>query len=193
MPGSFKERAPNSLPAQSAASLRCVWYNQTNAIPRAVYVSPTVACGAPHVLGRSPAPEGQYNLQPPALTRDARARCDNCGASLPGSSRKASAGCSRSSWPRTLAWIPRDANTPKVYPEACRLRLALAELPPLFGSTSTPTRSLSHESSSSRVPILATLPTHGPRRTVPLTSGKVLGSEPVRCIARMGVSQDFVC
>src|SRR5262249_2366562 len=74
-----------------------------NATPRAVYASLTVACGAPGVLGRSPVPEVQYNLQPPALTRDARARCDNCGASLPGSSPRASADCSRSSSPRTLA------------------------------------------------------------------------------------------
>ena len=41
-----------------------------------------MGCGAPDVLGRSPAPEVQYNLQPPALTYDARARCDNCEASL---------------------------------------------------------------------------------------------------------------
>jgi hypothetical protein len=97
-----EERRARARPSHSESGPIAFGTTKRNATPRAVSASPPMAGCAPHVLGRSPAPEVQYNLQPPALTHDARARCDSCGASLPRSSRRASADCSRSSWPRTL-------------------------------------------------------------------------------------------
>jgi len=69
--------SPNGHPIAFSIQLR-LKQPKRNATPRAVYVSPTVACGAPDILAHSRAPEVQCTLRPPALTHDARARCDNC-------------------------------------------------------------------------------------------------------------------